>query len=325
MPAPTETETGPLGPRQQMPHSHHGKPPAEPPFELPRPEPALAHRIARPEYIQRPRRSSIHFTASARQPRAAGIPRARVLVDDHERSPRPEHTANFAANTIDRLAAPGARKPRPPPPRRSSPGQTAAAAPSRAPAIKPGRLGEHRRREVEPDDLCAPLAQAPAQTGPCRSPDRARGGRQAAARLLDDRQQPRIVRRNSRLNRPRSASNRAATTASCSAIMRPSPRAISSRCFHARTATETPERAQNMKPSTPSRNPCLNTIELEKRPERPQRQVAGPEPARAPTSSPGFQRRVMVELVQKDLHIRQRMMPECVLEACRGPSSSTVS
>ena len=37
------------------------------------------------------------------------------------------------------------------------------------------------------------------------------------------------------------------------------PARVSSRCFQARTATETPERAQNMKPSTPSRNPCLKT------------------------------------------------------------------
>ncbi len=61
------------------------------------------------------------------------------------------------------------------------------------------------------------------------------------------------------LNRRWSASNREATTASWAAIMRPSRPAVSSRCFQARTATDTPESAQNMNPSTPSRNPCLNT------------------------------------------------------------------
>ena len=68
-----------------------------------------------------------------------------------------------------------------------------------------------------------PARQAPWQTGPCRSPGRGRGGRRAATdcrrrRAAGDRPRPTLA-----LNRPWSASNREATTASCSAIMRPSP------------------------------------------------------------------------------------------------------
>src|SRR5262249_26462826 len=42
------------------------------------------------------------------------------------------------------------------------------------------------------------------------------------------------------------------------------PARVSSRCFHARTAAETPENRQKMKPAAPSRNPCFMTYSFKK-------------------------------------------------------------
>ena len=102
-----------LGSREQVADAHLGKPSAEPPLQLPRPEPALAHRVAvgiHPETAALVDPLHRH----ARQPGPPRIPRAHVLVDDDERPPRPEHPPHLAAHVVERLAAPGARRPRRP-------------------------------------------------------------------------------------------------------------------------------------------------------------------------------------------------------------------
>ena len=58
----------------------------------------------------------------------------------------------------------------------------------------------------------------------------------------------------------------------------------------------------------------LEQIELEKRPHRPKRQIAQPKAPLRPGQPRGLERRVMVELVEKDLHSGDRVMPERVLQ-----------
>ena len=152
------------------------------------------------------------------------------------------------AMTASKLAGPEGQPPRRP-----------------AHAIQPRlpRAGEHRRGEVQADHAGASARPGSGRTAPCRNPGRGCDGRRAGRRLSTMPSSRGSSSATSGLNRACSASKRAATIASLRVVVDGDHVAllarVSSRCFQARTAAETPENRQNMNPSTPSRNPCLKT------------------------------------------------------------------
>ena len=165
--------------RQQVFDADRRKPPAQPPLQFPCPEPALAHFFPMGIHPEtRGARRSISRPRSAATA-ARAFHEHDVLVDDDQRASRPEHPADFAANLVERSRrqmfkdldghdpVKARRAKRQPPGRGADP-------------IDACRLIQHRRRQVEPDDRCAPLGQAPWKTGPCRNPGQACAGRRAA-------------------------------------------------------------------------------------------------------------------------------------------------
>ena len=194
----------------------------------------------------------------ARQPGPPGVPRAGVLVDDHERASRPEHPANLAADLIERS-------------RRQMLEDLDGDDPVEARRAERQPTG----RSAHPIDACRLIRASPPR-GRARPPGAPRSAQRpgkpplAAAQVedaaagerpqtLDDPAQPRIVVVEHSLEPPVERIEPGRDDRFVLGDHDALPVRVSSRCFQARTATETPESAQNMKPSTPSRNPCLNT------------------------------------------------------------------
>ena len=239
-------------------------------------------------YIQRPRCSSIHLTASVRQPGPPGVqrgqrscPRSRAARPAGARAAPRRRTSSIARGVEVLEDLDGDRR------RRTSRRRTGAAAPRRGRDRARPASAEHRRREVEPDDLAPAPARAAANRPLPQPRSRIRRRRRSGPRRLEDRRSRASGRRSATIAlEPRRAAGRtgAATLglvvvrrSATVAIMRPSARVQLAVLPVPDGDRQARERAEH-EPLDAVAEPLLAEVELEERPERPERQVARPEP-----------------------------------------------
>ena len=178
-----------------------------------------------------------------------------VLVDDRQETGRPEHPPRLLEDRVSRLHIQMLEH-------LHGNDSVEASGPEREPAgggvnaVDPAGLGQHARREVEPDDPGPPghkrpgePALAAAQVEDPPAVDRSRSVEDGLQAIIVDGQRcleplAECVESQSDLGLMRGDHDAP-------------PAALSSRSFQLRTATDAAESAQNIKPSAPSRKPCL--------------------------------------------------------------------